>query len=79
MSPRSGATTVFARGMVSFILTASGTPWVRASLLSSYKNGKADDPSRGSVSANCQPVQNVQCKCHSRYNFEKHDCSNICD
>ncbi|KXH69266.1 hypothetical protein CSAL01_01744 [Colletotrichum salicis] len=43
-----------------------------------YKNTNAADPHRGSVSGSCYPVQNVQCKCHSRYNAEKHDCSNSC-
>ncbi|EQB54933.1 hypothetical protein CGLO_05184 [Colletotrichum gloeosporioides Cg-14] len=43
-----------------------------------YKNENANDPSRGSVAARCYPVQDVQCKCHSRYNAEKHDCSNTC-
>ncbi|GKT66942.1 hypothetical protein ColTof3_14281 [Colletotrichum tofieldiae] len=45
----------------------------------SYKNDKASDPNRGSVSGSCRPVQDVQCNCHSRYNPEKHDCSSSCN
>ncbi|TEA17581.1 hypothetical protein C8034_v012248 [Colletotrichum sidae] len=43
-----------------------------------YKNENAKDPNRGTVKASCYPVQDVQCNCHSRYNAEKHDCSNTC-
>ncbi|CCF44888.1 hypothetical protein CH063_03471 [Colletotrichum higginsianum] len=45
----------------------------------SFENGDENDPSRGSVSGYCRPVQKVKCVCHSKYNPEKKDCSAACD
>jgi hypothetical protein len=42
-----------------------------------YKN-TTDVPNQGTVSGTCNGVQKVECKCHGKYDKDKHDCSKAC-